>query len=80
MLLALMIYGRVYGHLFVRNPLLFRVHNDISRLIMPLNSDSNKNPPIGQQPILCKGYYKDLDGPGGNLVAQWKVSQSVTFS
>ena len=79
-LLALMIHGRAYGYLFVGNPLLFRAHDDISCLIMPLNSDPNENPPIGQQPILCKSYHKDLDSSGGNPVAQWKAGQSVTFS
>ena len=79
-LLTLMIYGRVYGHLFVGNPLPFRAHDDISCLIISLNGDPNENPPIGQQLFPCKGYYKDLDSSGENSVAQWKTGQSVTFS
>jgi hypothetical protein len=78
--LVLMIHGRAYGHLFVGNPPPFRAHDDISLLIMPLNGDPNENPPIGQQPFPCKGYHADLDGPGGNPVAQWKAGQTVTFS
>jgi hypothetical protein len=79
-LLVSMIYGGVHGHLFVGNPPPFRANEDISLLIMPLNGDPHENSPVGQQPFPCKGYHKDLDGPGGKPVAQWKPGQSVTFS
>jgi hypothetical protein len=68
----------VKGHLFVGNPPPFRANQDITLLIMPLNGDPSRS--IGQQPFPCKGYHVDLDGPGGEPVAQWNAGQSVTFS
>jgi hypothetical protein len=62
------------------NPLLFRVDEDVTFLIMPLNGDPNASPPVGQQPFPCKGYQVDLDGAGGEPVAQWTAGQDVTFS
>jgi hypothetical protein len=74
------IYSRSYGHLYVGNPPPFRVDEDVTFLIMPLNGDPNASPPVGQQPFPCKGYQVDLDGAGGEPVAQWTAGQDVTFS
>ena len=74
------IYSRAYGHLYVGDPPPFRVDEDVTFLIMPLNGDPNASPPVGQQPFPCKGYQVDLDGPGGEPVAQWAAGQDVTFS
>jgi hypothetical protein len=74
------LYRRAYSHLFVGNPPPFRVDKDVTFLIMPLNGDPNATPPVGQQPFPCKGYQVDLDGAGGEPVAQWAAGQDVTFS
>lgn len=74
----LMLRWQVDGHLFVGDPPPFCAHEDISQLIMPLNGDRNQE--IGQQPFPCKGHHTDLDGPGGEPVAQWRTGQDVTFS
>ena len=43
-----MIYSRAYSHLYVGDPLLFRVDEDVIFLIIPLNRDPNASPPVGQ--------------------------------
>lgn len=75
---ALIPIGLVRPHVFVGEPAPFQWDLQVTKLIMPMNGDSNyQGPDWGQQPFPCKGHHRN--GTRKGVHATWYTGSRVTF-